>query len=75
MAKLISILAQQLEDVQDELTLEQEEIEYSPHKKYSIEERAYTRVHIDRKKQDFERSNLHLTRRIKRQAKWKQVSE
>jgi hypothetical protein len=73
MAKIINLLAEQLEDKQEQLVLVQQEIEYTPHKKYSIEERAYTRVHIDRKKQDFERSNLHLTRRIKRQAKWKEV--
>jgi hypothetical protein len=73
MAKIINLLAEQLEDKQEQLVLVQQEIEYTPHKKYSIEERAYTRVHIDRKKQDFERSNLHLTRRIKRQAKWNEV--
>ena len=73
MAKLITILAQQLEDVQEQLTLEQEEINYSPYKKYEKEERAYTRVHIDRKKLDYDRTNLHHTRRIKRQNKWKEV--
>jgi hypothetical protein len=73
MAKIINLLAEQLEDKQEQLVLVQQEIEYSPHKKYSIEERSYTRVHIDRKKQDFERSNLHLTRRFKRQNKWKEV--
>jgi hypothetical protein len=73
MAKIINLLAEQLEDKQEQLVLVQQEIEYTPHKKYSIEERAYTRVHIDRKKLDYDRTNLHHTRRIKRQNKWKEV--
>lgn len=73
MARLYNLLAQQLEDVQEQLTLEQEEINYTPHKKYEKEERKYTRTHIDRKKLDYDRTKLHMIRRNKRQSKWKEV--
>jgi hypothetical protein len=75
MAKLISILTdqveKQLDQVQEEMTEQFLEEQYAPHFKYQIEERKATRmVHNDRKRQDFDRSNLHKVRKIKRQQRW-----
>jgi hypothetical protein len=75
MAKLISILTdqveKQLDQVQEEMTEQFLHEQYAPHYKYQIEERKATRmVHIDRKRQDYDKSNLHKVRKIKRQQRW-----
>jgi hypothetical protein len=75
MAKLISILTdqveKQLDQVQEQMTEQFLEEQYAPHYNYQIEERKATRmVHNDRKRQDFDRSNLHKVRKIKRQQRW-----
>jgi hypothetical protein len=75
MAKLISILTdqveKQLDQVQEQMTEQFLEEQYAPHYKYKIEERKATRsVHLDRKRSDFDKSNLHKVRKIKRQQKW-----
>jgi hypothetical protein len=77
MAKLTTLLLDKVEqqlDLQEERTKEFIEEVYKPHYKYQIEERKATRmVHIDRKRQDYDRSNLTKVRKIKRQRRWEGV--
>ena len=79
MAKIISILDQKLidqetDELEEEMTQEFLAEQYAPHFKYAIEERKATRmVHIDRKRMDYDRTNIHFLRRNKRAKRWEEV--
>jgi hypothetical protein len=77
MAKLTSLLLDKVEqqlDLQEAIRKDFIEEVYKPHYKYQLEERKATRmVHVDRKRQDYDRSNLTKVRKIKRLQRWEGV--